>query len=139
MQERASVEDVDDGGDRTTKRIRSVARIWSLVIIGITLVVLVAYVVVPDPDATDYPPIENLFPLAMGLSVVGLGVAWRWEGLGEAINIGFFLVNLVLYWFIRGIFFPLGGVAILSLTIVPGIMFLVCWWRSKSRNFFHNS
>ena len=127
------MEDIDDGGDRMTKRIRRVARIWSLVIIGFSLVMLIAHVVVPEPQTTDYPPIENLLPLAMCLSIVGLGIAWRWEGLGGAINIGFFLVNLGLYWFIRGRFFPLGGVAILSLAIVPGVLFLVCWWRLKSR------
>jgi hypothetical protein len=133
------MEDIDDGGDQTTKMIRRVARIWSLVIIGFTLVMVIAHVVEPEPQTTDYPPIENLLPLAMCLSVAGLGIAWRREKLGGVINIIFFLVNLGLYWFIRGRFFPLGGVAILSLAIVPGVLFLVCWWRSKSRSSLHSS
>ena len=120
------------GADRTTRRIRRIARIWGTVIIGITLVIVIAHVVVPDTNATDYPPSENLLPLAMCLSVAGLGVAWRWEGLGGAINVGFFLVNLGLYRVLRGKFLPLRAVAIFSLELIPGILFLVCWWRTRS-------
>ena len=139
----ANLEDVED---RTTKRIRLVARIWSLVVIIFSLTMLAGYAWnwvttgKADPYAVEgYPPSENLLPLAMCLSVAGLGVAWRWEGLGGAINIGFFLVNLGLYWLLRGRFFPLNAVAILSLAIVPGVLFLVCWWRSKSPNHIESS
>jgi hypothetical protein len=121
-----------DGADRTTRRIRRIARIWGTVIIGITLVIVIAHVVVPDTNATDYPPSENLLPLAMCLSVAGLGVAWRWEGLGGAINVGFFLVNLGLYRVLRGKFLPLRAVPIFSLVLIPGMLFLVCWWRTRS-------
>jgi len=31
----------------------------------------------------DYPAIENLIPLTLILSVLGLGIAWRWEGLAS--------------------------------------------------------
>ena len=121
-----------DGADRTIRRIRRIARIWGTVIIGITLVIIIAHVVVPDTNATDYPPSENLLPLAMCLSVAGLGVAWRWEGLGGAINVGFFLANLGLYRVLRGKFLPLRAVAIFSLVLIPGMLFLVCWWRTRS-------
>ena len=131
----------EDGEDRVTKRIRLIARIWGIVIIVFTLIMLAGYAWnwvttgKADPHAVEgYPPSENLLPLAMCLSVAGLGIAWRWEGLGGAINIGFFLVNLGLYWLLRGRFFPLSALAILSLAIVPGVLFLVCWRRSKSRN-----
>ena len=137
---------LEDGEERVTKRIRRVARIWSLVIIAFSLIMLTGYAWnwvttgKADPYAVEgYPPSENLLPLAMCLSVAGLGVAWRWEGLGGAINIGFFLVNIGLYWLLRGIFFPLRAVAILSLAIVPGVLFLVCWWRSKSRNYIEST
>ena len=121
-----------DSADRATRRIRWIARVWSAVIIVFTLVIVVTHMVVPDPNATDYPPIENLLPLAMCLSVAGLGLAWRWEGLGGTINVGFFLANLGLYWVIRGKFLPLGPVAILSLALIPGILFLTCWWRTRT-------
>lgn len=94
--------DTTDRIDVTTRRMRRVARIWSIVIIGITLVVAIAHIVGPEAEATDYPPIENLLPVLMFLSVVGLAIAWRWEGVGGAVNVGFFLANLGLYWIIRG-------------------------------------
>lgn len=122
---------IENDGHRLTNRIRQVARIWSLVVIGFTLMMLIAHAVVPDPHAIDYPPVENLLPLAMSLSVAGLGIAWRWEGLGGTINIVFFLLNLALYWWIRGEFFPLRAVATFTPAIIPGILFLVCWRRSK--------
>ena len=130
---RAFVANIENGRERVTRWIRRIARIWSLVVIGITLVVLIAHVVVPEPEAMDYPPSENLLPLAMCLSVAGLGVAWRWEGLGGTINVGFFLTNVGLYWLLRGRFFPLRGIAVLSPAVVPGVLFLVCWWRTRSR------
>ncbi|GAG60647.1 unnamed protein product [marine sediment metagenome] len=38
-----------------------------------------------DPHAmNDYPAIENLIPLTIILSVLGLGIAWRWEGLASS-------------------------------------------------------
>jgi hypothetical protein len=128
------VANAGDSADRTTRRIRQIARIWGTVIIGFTLFMIIAHVVVPDTNAGDYPPSENLLPLAMCLSVAGLGVAWRWEGLGGAINVGFFLANLGLYWLLRGRFFPPRALAIFSLELIPGILFLVCWWRTRSRN-----
>ena len=124
-----------DGADITTRRVRRVARIWSIVIIGITLVVAIAHIVEPEPETTDYPPIENLLPVLMCLSVLGLAIAWRWEGVGGALNIGFFVANLLLYWVIRGRFFPFGALVTLSAAVVPGVLFLMCWWRTKSRGF----
>ena len=91
----------------------------------------VTHLVVPDTEATDYPPIENLLPVVMFSSVLGLPLAWRWEGIGGALNVGLFLVHLGLYWIIRGKFFPLRALWILSPVVVPGVLFLVCWWRTK--------
>jgi hypothetical protein len=128
------VANAGDSADCTTGQIRRIARIWSAVIIGFTLLSIIAHVVMPDTNPADYPPSENLLPLAMCLSVAGLGVAWRWEGMGGAVNAGFFLANLGLYWVIRGKFFPSRALAIFSLELIPGILFLVCWWRTRSRN-----
>ena len=127
------------GGDRATKWIRRIARTWSVVIMAITVVMIIGHVVVPDPNEVDYPPIENLLPVMMCLSVLGLGIAWRWEGLGGAISVGFFLANLALYWVIRQRFFPLNALAILSPVLITGMLFLVCWWRIRSRSSLNSS
>lgn len=117
-------------------RLRWIARIWSIIIILFTLIMLIGYAVnwvqngTADPhNMEDYPPIENLIPLTLILSVLGLGIAWRWEGLGGAINIGFYLTNLaVRFWMISSRPYPY-PIAIALLT--PGILFLVCWWISR--------
>ena len=120
-----------DGADVRTRRVRLVARIWSIIIIGITLVMAVAHIVVPEPMAEDYPPIENLLPVVMVLSVLGLAIAWRWEPVGGAINVGLFVADLGLYWIIRKKFFPLRALPMFSAVVVPGVLFLVCWWRTR--------
>lgn len=119
-------------GDRRTKWIRRIARTLSVVIIAFTVVMIIGHLVVPDPHAVDYPPIENLLPLMMTLSVLGLGIAWRWEGVGGAISVGFFLAHLAMFWAIRQEFFPLRALATLSPVLITGMLFLVCWWRTRS-------
>jgi len=135
----------NDVGDRATKWIRWTARIWGTAIIGITLLFLIGYAVnwvttgKADPHAVqDYPPIENLPPLFMLLSVIGLGIAWRWEGLGGAIAVVFQLATLpllLIHWpitrdFPRYLVAPYGTSMIIA---IPGILFLVCWQRSRKR------
>ena len=117
-------------------RLRWIARIWSIVIIVFTLIMLIGYAVnwvqtgTADPHAMeDYPAIENLIPLTLILSVLGLGIAWRWEGLGGAINIGFYLVNLAVHFCMIS---PRPYPYIIAIAVpTPGILFLVCWWISR--------
>jgi len=117
--------------DRSVKWMRRIARMLSVLIIAITLFVVVAHLVGSEPTEADYPFIENLLPVVMVLSILGLGLAWRWEGLGAAITLGFFVVHLALYWAIRGMFFPLQMLLILSPIAVTGLLFLACWWMSR--------
>ena len=136
---------VNDVGDRATKWIRWIARIWGTLIVAFTLLMLIGYAWnwvttgKADPHAVeDYPPIENLPPLFGLLSVLGLGIAWRWEGLGGAITVVFnvaVLPVLLIHWpitrdFPRYLVAPYGTWMIIT---IPGILFLMCWWRSKTR------
>jgi len=61
---------VNDVGDRATKWIRWIARIWGTLIVAFTLLMLIGYawnwVTTGEVDpyaAEDYPPIENLPPV----------------------------------------------------------------------------
>jgi cytochrome bd-type quinol oxidase subunit 2 len=117
--------------DRGVKWMRRIARVLSLLIIGIALIVLIMNLVMEEPVEEDYPPIENLLLAVMGLSILGLGLAWRWEGLGGAVCLGFFVVHLALYWAIRGRFFPLPVLLTFSPLPIAGLLFLACWWRSR--------
>jgi hypothetical protein len=134
---------VMDAGDRATRWTRWIARIWGTLIVAIAVLIVIGYAWnwvttgKADPHAAEaYPPIENLPPLFELLSVLGLGVAWRWEGLGGAISVVFSLAALavilvhwpIAYEFPRYLMAPYG----VWLTVaIPGILFLMCWWRSK--------
>ena len=120
--------------DILTNRLRLIARILSILVIVFTLIMAVGHLVGgPDPYAVDYPPIENLLPALMVLSVLGLGIAWRWEGVGGAINLVFFLATIILDGVIRGELIPLVGLLPLSGAIVPGVLFLIVWRRTRNQ------
>jgi len=127
--------------DRATKWIRWIARIWSSPIIVYALIMLTGYawnwvtIGKADPYAVEgYPLVEALPPILMFLSVLGLGIAWRWEGLGGAITLVFQFAALILLLIQRPITDDFSRSAIpylMSMVIaIPGILFLVYWWRS---------
>lgn len=133
------------GGNGLTRWIRWIARIWGSVVIALTLFILTGYIWnwvttgVADPYAAeDYPPIENLPPLFAVVSALGLGIAWRWEGIGGAIavlfNLAGFLV-LLIHWpiaegFPRYLVAPYGVWMVIA---VPGVLFLASWWRRRTQ------
>ena len=136
---------VNDPSDRATKWTRWIARIWGTLIIAFTLMIVAGYAWswvttgTADPNAVeDYPPIENLPPLFAILSVVGLGLAWRWEGVGGAIAVVFNLAGLpvlLIHWplahdFPRYLMAPYG---VWMMIAIPGVLFLISWWRSRDR------
>jgi hypothetical protein len=134
----------NDGRNRVTKWIRWIARIWSFPIIVYALLMFTGYTWswittgVADPHAVeDYPPTEALPPIFMFLSVLGLGVAWRWERLGGTMALVFLVAVLSLLLIQMPITrdFPRSAVPYLMSLIVaiPGVLFLVCWWRSRKR------
>ncbi len=138
-----NVNDVDDRP--TTWIICWITRIWGALLVICALFILIGYAWnwvttgEADPHAgTDYPPIENLPPLFSLLSILGLGVAWRWEGLGGAIAVIFSLATLpllLIHWpiaegFPRYLVAPYGVWMIIT---IPGILFLVCWRQSRKR------
>jgi hypothetical protein len=131
--------------DTVTSWIRWTARIWGALVFVVVLLIFLGYAYnwvttgTADPHAAeDYPPIENLPPVLMFLSALGSAIAWRWEGLGGAITVVCQLVALpvlLIHWpitedFPRYLIAPYGAALIIAL---PGILFLICWWRSRNR------
>jgi hypothetical protein len=123
--------------------LRWIARIWGTLVLIIALFVFIGYASdvltngESDPYATeDYPPIENLPPLFIFLSALGLGLAWRWEGWGGAIAIFFQLASLpvlLIHWpiaedFSRYLIAPYG---ISLMVTIPGILFLIYWSQTR--------
>ena len=69
-----------------TKWLRRIARIWSFPIIVYALMMFIGYAWswattgVADPYVVEEVPfIEALPPILLFVSVIGLGIAWRWE------------------------------------------------------------
>ena len=135
--------------DRVTKWIRRIARIWSFPIVVYALMMLTGYawnwvtIGTADPytvEGTSF--VEALPPILMFLSVLGLGIAWRWEKLGGAIALVFQLATLLVLLIQIPITqdFPRSAIPYLMLVIVaiPGILFLVGWWRSRGMPTFQN-
>lgn len=126
-----------------TKWLRWIARIWGTLVFLIALFIFAGYAYswittgTADPHTSPgYPPIENLPPILVFVSALGLAIAWRWEGLGGAIAVLCQLVNLpvlLIHWpiaegFPRYLIAPYG---VSALVAIPGILFLACWWRSR--------
>lgn len=108
------------------------ARIWGLLILVITILAIIGHIIAPDTEPGTYPPAENLIPVSIVISVLGLAVAWKWKLAGALINIGFFSLNLLIYWLIQGHFLPFPVILVLSPIYIPGILFLVCWFLTRS-------
>ena len=125
-----------------TKVIRWIARIWGTVIVVYSLLMLIGYgwnwvtTGVADPHVVeDVPPIEYLGLALVVLGALALGIAWRWERLGGAIVVVSQLLFLTLHLIQGPIILDPHFVVpcLISITIVtPGILFLVCWWRSRA-------
>lgn len=95
-----------------------------MVIIAITLFMFIGHVFFPEPTIEDYPPIENLLPVIMLMSVLCLASVWRWEQWGGALSLCFFIIHLGLYWIIRGHFFPLAVLITFSPLPFTAVLFL---------------
>lgn len=124
----------EDSFTLTTNKIRKTARIWSLVIFAIALVIFIAEIIEAwlNPELINsYPWYENLIPLTLGLAVVGLAVAWWWELYGSLLSIVCIIANYVMYIAFGGSGRGLLVVPLILLPVlIPGILFLISWMRS---------
>jgi len=129
--------------DRTTKRIRLIARIVSAPIIIFALMMLTGYTVswittgTADPYAVeDYPFIENIPPILMFLAIMGLAIAWRSEKLGGTINLLFCALTLIVIPFTRDTldFRSIMPMILVFIVAIPGVLFIMYWRRSKKIN-----
>jgi hypothetical protein len=81
-------------------------------------------------ESEPYPFYENIIPFTMFTAVVGLAVAWKWEGVGGAITIISVLANLGVYLLTGRT--AVGAVMLILIPLViPGILFLVYWSQSR--------
>lgn len=116
-------------------RIRGVARIWSILVWLLALILVIGTGKTPSAPSLVNDPLDILIPLSLLISLIGLGVAWRWEGWGILINIAFFLAILPIYWLLHQEWIHISVMVGLSPVILPGILFAFSWILSKKENF----
>ena len=129
--------------DRPTKRIRWVARIWSVPIIVFVVVFLIGTLwseltnAPPDPYAVeDITFVDQLPPIFIAVSTLGLALAWRWEKFGGVFSL-VFMVVMYITLLIQGPFpteFRTLTPYLLGLIVlIPGILFVISGIRSGSK------
>ena len=111
--------------------IRGVARVWSVLVWLLALILLIGTRNSPPTSNLVNTPLDILIPIVLLISLIGLGTAWRWEGWGAVINIGFYLAILPLYWLIHREWIHISIMVGLSPVILPGVLFGVAWFISK--------
>jgi len=126
----------------TTRRIRWIARIWSVPIIAYALLMLSGYVWdyltlgTPDPYAVDdVQLIEALPPILMFISAISLGLAFRWERIGGWITLGLQLVIVILLFVRNPTFdgFPRTTFPYLLVLVIafPATLFILDWRQTN--------
>ena len=110
------------------------ARIWGVLILIITILAVASQLISPETETQPgvYRSGLNFIPVIMLTSVLGLAVAWKWKLAGALLNLGSFGLNLLIYWIIQGQFLPLPVILVLSPIYIPGILFLVCWYLTRT-------
>jgi hypothetical protein len=116
--------------DRKNKRIsiiRWVARVWSLLPILWGL----AEVLFPHGGDTEAVPWTDWLALSLlGLSVVGLALAWRWERLGGWISVAALAVFIVVFLITVERSFPSSLIFLFGIGI-PASLFLIAAYMKQ--------
>lgn len=129
--------------DRPRKWFLWVARIWSLPIIIFVLIFTIGTIwseltnAPPDPYLVeDTTFIESLPPVFLGISALGLALAWRWERFGGIFSLVFSaaaVVTLLIQGFTMDEFSRvLIPILLVLIVLIPGILFVIYGMRSKT-------
>lgn len=110
----------------TEKRIITVVR-WVARILGILLLGLVVILAIGEAKP------EHLREMVLGNALftilVGLVIAWKWEGLGSLLILGGFTVFAIVNGSRTLTFHPLHNPFYAFL--ITGLLFLFCWWKTR--------
>jgi hypothetical protein len=88
------------------------------------LAVAVVWILTPDPYATEPVPAQDWFLLSLWLlAILGLALAWRWEGLGAGLAIAAMFLREIAFFLLKGFWFP-AFLLFWVVIIPPALMFL---------------
>lgn len=99
-------------------------------------IVAVVIAITPDPNIVGpVPLIEWIEVGLLGVAVVGLMLAWRWEAAGASLALLSIAAQDIIFRLHRGIWFhSMGNTAVLMLIfIIPAVLYLVCWYLSRDK------
>ncbi len=129
--------------DRPPKWIRLVARIWSIPIIVFVLVFLIGTLwseltnAPPDPYAVeDITFADQLPPIFIAISTLGLALAWRWEKFGGIFSLVFTVamyITLLIQRPFPAEFRAMTPYLLGLIILIPGILFLIHGIQSSSK------
>ena len=113
--------------DRFERICRRLARVWSLVAVGVFAYLAIR---IGAPRSTSYQPWEETASVvALGVTAVGLALAWKWEGTGGALalaaGIGLGALAALEYH-------PALALGAAVLFLVPAVLFLLAWQRTRT-------
>ena len=111
--------------------MRGVARVWSVLVWLLTVILVIGTRQDPSIDTLGNAPLDILIPLCLLISLIGLGISWRWEGWGVLINLGFYLAVPLIYWILHREWIHFSIMIGLSPVILPGVLFGVAWLLSR--------
>jgi hypothetical protein len=115
---------------KTQGKIAGVIR-WTARILSALVIVFVLFFLLADifgPEGTWSGTLSSkdaiafaFFPLG---SIIGLALAWKWEGLGGLVAV----LSIVALVIVRpGL---LSNPLLIGIVVVPGLLFIVCWYLS---------
>ena len=122
---------------KVANAIRGVARVWSILVFLLALLLVIGTRNAPPATMLLHGPFDFLIPLSLLVSLIGLGIAWRWEGWGALINLLFYLAIVPLYGLLQREWIHFSIMVGLSPVILPGVLFAVAWFldgRNKPKN-----
>jgi len=103
------------------------ARIWTLLVWALALILLLG------PRAGESLPAQggNAIPALLLVSLAGLGIAWKWEIWGAALNLGAFFAMVPVFHVLHGEWMQPAILVALSPAIFPGILYALAWGMER--------
>jgi hypothetical protein len=114
--------------DRSQTVIRWVARIWSLLLLGL---ILFASLNTGPEGIYGLPAVEYIPMAAIAIAQIGLLLAFHWEKWGGTVALIGALTIVPAYLLGHGGRLHEGLFAAATLWAIPAVLFLVCWWRTQ--------
>lgn len=117
--------------DKISHNLRGVARVWTILVWILALILIIGTLFRPPSSEQAYAPIDNLIPALLIVSLIGLLIAWLWEGWGTLINVGAYLAIVPVYGLIHQEWIHPSVMVAFSTVILPGVFYAAAWWRDR--------